>query len=111
MGMLDSSLCGFRSVYGLELILPRAAERAYPVVRDVLEGGAGRHAVLRVAGGRIVDVAADDASPFFHWVPPGDDRFRDYWSPAVGGATCARAPVIKPVRTSRGAPRRWGRWQ
>src|SRR3989304_357529 len=70
VGMGYSSLVpGFRSVCRLDLVLPRAAEGAHPVVRDVLEGGARRHAVVRVAGGRVVDVVADDASPFLHRTP------------------------------------------
>src|SRR3972149_3640274 len=90
VGMGYSSLVpGFRSVCRLELVLPRAAEGAHPVVRDVLEGGARRHAVVRVAGGRVVDVVADDASPFLHRTPRCGKRFRNY---IAARAQTARRP-------------------
>src|SRR4030042_3026338 len=87
MGML-ASWCVFRSVGRLELILPRAAEGAHPVVRDALEGGTGRHAVVRVAVGRVVDVAADDASPFFHRTPPLAQRLAMIGSGIIGPWAC-----------------------
>src|SRR3972149_2664534 len=126
VGMGYSSLVpGFRSVCRLELVLPRAAEGAHPVVRDVLEGGARRHAVVRVAGGRVVDVVADDASPFLHRTPRCGKRFRNYIaaraqtarrpgrplpafrSRALSSSSRAGAPIV-PRGTDRAEGRRRG---
>src|SRR5512140_2517414 len=89
MAMLVSSLCGYRSIHRLEFVFPRAAEGADPVVRNVLEGGAGRHAVVRVAVDRIVDVAADDASPFFHRGPPRRSVSQISWHSSVAASAPA----------------------
>ena len=50
-------------VVGLEVGLAGAADRAEPVVRDVVECGAGRDAAVGVALGRVVDEPARGADP------------------------------------------------
>ena len=48
---------------GDEVLLARAADRAEPVVGDLLERGAGRDAAVGIALGRVVDEAARLADP------------------------------------------------
>src|ERR1700710_989662 len=47
----------------LEVALARSADRAEPVVRDVLERGARRDAAVGIAVGRVVDEPARGADP------------------------------------------------
>jgi hypothetical protein len=50
-------------VVGLEVLLPRAADGAEPVVRDVVERGSGRDAAIGVALRGVVDEPAGRAHP------------------------------------------------
>src|SRR3954463_5758799 len=63
---LNSSPEGGSTTSGLvdlEVPLAGPADRAEPVVRDVLEGGAGRNAAIGVALGRVIDEPARRADP------------------------------------------------
>jgi len=53
---------------GLEHILAYAAQRAAPVVRQVLKCCAGSNAMLRVALFRVISITAGIAKIFFHIV-------------------------------------------
>jgi hypothetical protein len=62
------TLRGFRRVgvlalVLLEVLLPSAADRAEPVVRDVLERGSGRDAAVGIALRGVIDEAAGGADP------------------------------------------------
>src|SRR3954454_5526419 len=63
----------------LEVGLAGAAHGAEPVVGDVLEGGAGRDAAVRVAVGGVVDEPAGLADPLLR-------RGRRHGQEASGGA-------------------------
>src|SRR4029453_4508303 len=63
---LNSSPDGGRATSGLvdlEVLLAGAADRAEPVVRDVLEGRAGRDAPVGVTLGGVVDESTRRADP------------------------------------------------
>lgn len=51
-----------------EVVLADAAEGADPVFREFFEGGSGGDAVVGVAGGGVVLIAADVAYVLFHWI-------------------------------------------
>ena len=53
---------------GGEVVLADAAEGADPVFREIFEGGSGGDAVVGVAGGGVVLIAADVAYVLFHWI-------------------------------------------
>ena len=48
-----------RSLHGGELILAHLAQGAHPVLGHIGPGGAGGHAVIRIAHLGVVDIAAD----------------------------------------------------
>ena len=56
----------------LKHILGCSAQGAVPVIRNILEQGAGGDAAVRVPHSRIVDILADRTSPFLHSFPPFD---------------------------------------
>ena len=47
-----------------ELILAYSTDGAYPVIRDILEFGAGSNAMVRIAESLIINVRANGAFPF-----------------------------------------------
>ena len=49
------------SFFRAELVLTDRAQRAEPILRDLFPRRAGGNAVLRVADGRVIDIAADIA--------------------------------------------------
>lgn len=53
---------------GGEVVLADAAEGADPVFGEFFEGGSGGDAVVGVAGGGVVLIAADVAYVLFHWI-------------------------------------------
>jgi hypothetical protein len=57
---------------GLEHILARSTQGAAPVIRNILEQGAGGDAAVRITHSRIVNILADCTSPFLHFSPPFD---------------------------------------
>src|SRR5512137_1012591 len=57
-------------LHRLEHRLLGSAVRAGPIVRDALEGRAGGYAVVGVALGGVVDIAADRALVLLHGLSP-----------------------------------------
>ena len=83
-----ASRSGRSELHHLEVFLARAALRAGPVGRHVLPPGSRRDAVVRRAGGLVVDPAADEAHVLFHGV---EDL---HWSKIVDSSKL-RAPAAR----------------
>lgn len=50
----------------LEHILSYSAQRANPVIRNILEGSTRRDTAVRIADGRIIDIATGSANILVH---------------------------------------------
>jgi hypothetical protein len=74
--IFTTSLSGSAASGGnlLEKLFSDSALRADPVFRQVFEGCPRRDPVFRVADGRIIDIAASRAFPFFHLNPPSLEK-------------------------------------
>src|ERR1700709_1646139 len=81
---------------------PAAADRTEPVLGDVLEGGAGRDAPVRVADRRVVDEAAAVADPQGHFLGRGHGRILEerYFVPK-STATGSRSALSSISKYSR----------
>jgi hypothetical protein len=55
-----------QSIFLGEIFLSGSADGAGPVVRDVFELGSGSDAAVRVADGRVINIAAESANVFIH---------------------------------------------
>lgn len=57
-----------------ELVLTDRAQRAEPILRDLFPRRAGGNAVLRVADGRVIDIAATSQTYFIAVSPAGNTQ-------------------------------------
>jgi hypothetical protein len=100
------STSGWRQVHALNIvmkmeclsdslkhILARTTQRAVPVIRNILEQGAGGDAAVRVPHSRIVNILADRTSPFLHSFPPFDSMPGD----RTAGLQIFIAPFIRRI--------------
>jgi hypothetical protein len=55
-----------KSIFLGEIFLSGPADRTGPIIGDVFELGAGGHAVVRIAAGGVVNVAAEGANILIH---------------------------------------------